>query len=558
MFFRRKAELHRGSFSHRTRNTNLKRFQQEEFDLAIVGAGITGAAIARDAALRGMKVALLDKGDFASGTSSKSSKMIHGGLRYLKQLDIKLVKESLAEREKLLHLAPHLVHPASYLIPIYSGWMERLELHIGLHGYDLLASRSSLERHRNLSSKDVLRDEPLLRQDHLSGGFTYPDCLVNDARLTLATVKSAHEHEAVIANYTSATGIGSVAETMNRVDFQDVFSGTQGQIRARVIVVASGPWTDEFLELQDHPGPKLRPTKGVHLVFPRSRLQVNRVVVVPTEDKRMIFVVPLGNYSYVGTTDTDYSGSLDTVLVDAEDVSYLLDTINHSFPSLHLGPDDIVSTWAALRPLLSEEGAPSKVSRDYHVGLYDDGVAVITGGKLTTHRTMAESLIDQIIERFAGRFQESFQPCRTAEIPLVGGEMAEFPSYLQAQSIGLMTRWGLSQVTAEHLINSYGRNHMDILALGLDDRRLLEPLSRDCRAIKAQVIYAVEDEMALTLEDFMGRRTDLLHFNGDDGVPQVVTKLMAKRLGWTRARRRVELQRYRAAVEQMFHFRKNL
>jgi glycerol-3-phosphate dehydrogenase len=558
MLFKRRRELHRGSFSHRTRSANLKRFQQEEFDLVIVGAGITGAAIARDAALRGMKVALLEKGDFASGTSSKSSKMIHGGLRYLKQLDIKLVKEALSEREKLLHLAPNLVHPASYLIPIYSGWMERLELHIGLYGYDFLANRSSLGRHRDLSSEDVLREEPLLRQDHLSGGFVYPDCLVNDARLTLATVKSAHEHGAVIANYTRATGIGSEAERMNQLEFRDVLSGVEGKIQTRVMVLAAGPWTDDFLELQGHPGPKLRPTKGVHLVFPRSRLLVNRVIVAPAEDKRIIFVVPLGEYSYAGTTDTDYSGSLDNVLVEADDVSYLLKTLNHSFPSLHLGPDDIVSTWAGLRPLLSEEGAPSQVSRDYYVGLYDDGVAVITGGKLTTHRSMAENLMDQVIERFAHRFQDPFQPCRTAEVPLSGGEMADFPSYLKAQSMALMSRWGLSQTSSEHLINSYGRNHMDILALGLEDRKLLEPLAQDCRAIKAQVIYAVEDEMALTLEDFMNRRTDLLHFNGDARLPQVVAKIMGKRLGWKRGRRQVELERYRAAVERMFHFRSGL
>jgi glycerol-3-phosphate dehydrogenase len=556
--WRLKSKFYSGSFSYRTRKENLKKMTREEFDLAVIGGGITGAAIARDASLRGLKVALMEKVDFASGTSSKSSKMIHGGLRYLRQLDISLVKESLAERENLLHLAPNLVHSAPYLIPIYSGWRGRIEMHIGLHGYDLLAGDSSLGRHRNLSPEEVLREEPLLREENLSGGFIYYDCLVNDARLTLAVVKSAHEHGAVLSNYTRAIGLETKKEKFNQVRFREVLKDKEGVMRARVVVVAAGPWTDELLRHYDHPGPALRPTKGVHLVFPRSRLKINKIVVVPTEDKRMLFVVPLGEYSFVGTTDTDYKGSLDEVLVEAEDVHYLLDALNQCFPSLNLGPADVVSTWAGLRPLLMENGAPSKVSRDHYISLYDDGVAVITGGKLTTHRTMAESLVDQLLERYDNRLQGDYQVCGTLETPLVGGEMADFTSYLKAQSLGLKDRWGLPHKSMEHLIHSYGRNHMQILALGLRDRNLLEPLGPGCRVIKAQVIYGVEDEMALTLEDFMSRRTDLLHFNGDPGYAVVAAKLMGKALGWSRARRQAEIRQYREKVREMFHFRSDL
>ena len=529
--------------------------EQEEFDLAIIGGGITGAAVARDAALRGLKVALIEKSDFASGTSSKSSKMIHGGLRYLKQLDIGLVKESLAERDALLRLAPHLVHPAPYLIPIYSGWRGRFELHVGLFGYDFLAGGSTLGRHRDLSSAEVLREEPLLRQQNLSGGFIYYDCLVNDARLTLAVVKSAHEHGAVVSNYTRATDLDTKEETLNRIKFFDVLKGREGVMRARVVVVAVGPWTEELLQFYQHPGPALRPTKGVHLTFSRDRLRVNKIVVVPTKDNRMLFVVPLGKYAYVGTTDTDYEGSPDHVLVEAKDVSYLLDALNQCFPSLDLGPADILSAWAGLRPLLMENGAPSRVSRDHYISLYDDGVAIITGGKLTTHRTMAKGLIDQLLEHYDHRLQGEYQLCRTAEIPLVGGEMADFPSYLKAQSLGLKDRWGLSHTTVEHLIHSYGRNHMDILALGLQDQSLLQPLVSGCRVVKAQIIYAVEDEMALTLEDFMSRRTDLLHFNGDPKLALVTAKLMGRALGWSRARRQAEIREYRETFQRMFHFR---
>jgi len=552
---RLRAKYYQGSFSHRTRALNLSRMQREEFDLAVIGGGVTGAAIARDGALRGMKVALIEKSDFASGTSSKSSKMIHGGLRYLKQLDIGLVKESLSEREKLLHLAPHLVHAAPYLMPMYSGWKGRLEHQIGLFGYDLLAGGSSLPRHSDLSKETTLEEEPLLRKENLSGGFIFYDCLVNDARLTLALIKSAHEHGALVANHAQAIGLNTDNESYKEVRFREVMTGLEGIIRARVIVAAVGPWTSELFELHRLSGPPIRPTKGVHLVFPRNRLQVNKIVVLPTADKRMIFVVPLGQSTYVGTTDTDYSGPLDNVLVESDDVSYLLAALNKCFPSLNLDPADIVSTWAGLRPLIMEEGDPSKVSRDYYIGLYDEGIAVIAGGKLTTHRTMAESIIDQVLERYDHLFDGDFSPCSTGEVALTGGEMNDFPSYLRAQSLGLEGRWGLSATNVEHLIHSYGRNHMQILALGLQDPKLLKPLGPHCRVIKAQVIYGVEDEMALTLEDFMSRRTDLLHFNGEQTLEKVVAKLMAKPLGWSRARRRAEIKRYRQTVKEMFHFR---
>jgi len=555
---RLKSRFPSGTFSAKTRKINLKRIQQEEFDLAVIGGGITGAAIARDAAMRGMKVALIEKEDFASGTSSKSSKLVHGGLRYLKQLDISLVKESLSEREKLLHLAPNLVHSAPFLIPVYTGWKGRLEISIGLFGYDLLAGDSSLGRHRNLSPEELLEEEPLLRQENLAGGFIYYDCLVNDARLTLATIKSAHEHGAVVVNYTRATGLDTEKKPFKGVRFREVMKGKQGVIRARVVVVAAGPWTGEVFKLHPESGPTIRPTKGVHLVFPESRLKVNKVVVVPTADKRMLFVVPLEQFTYAGTTDTDYTDSLDKILVGADDVDYLLDALNHCFPSVNLGPDDIVSSWAGLRPLIMEKGDPTKVSRDHYIGLYDDGLAVIAGGKLTTHRTMAKNLIDQLLERYEDLLQGEFQPCTTDAVALTGGEMTHYSSYLRVQSLGLKSRWGLSPTTVEHLINSYGRNHLEILALGLGDRKLLEPLGPGCRVIKAQVIYGVEDEMALTLEDFMSRRTDLLHFNGGRGLEVTAANLMGKALGWSRARKRAEISKYRKSVQEMFHFKSGL
>jgi len=553
----RKPRSYGGSFSNRTREINLSRLQQEEFDIAVIGGGITGAAIARDAAMRGMRTALIEKGDFGSGTSSKSSKMIHGGLRYLKQLDIRLVRESLSERERLIRLAPHLVRPMAHLMPTHAGWMARLELRIGLGGYDLLAGESSLRRHRNLSREEVLDEEPLLRSDHLAGGVLYYDCLVDDSRLTLITAKSAHQCGAVISTYTKATSLSKEEVDTCRVGYRDVLGGRQGVLRARVVVAAAGPWTDELLRLHDHSEPMLRPTKGVHIVFDRGRLRVNHVIVLPTEDKRIIFVVPRDQVTYVGTTDTDYQGSLDEVLVEAEDVHYLLAALNWSFPTLLLAPADILSSWAGLRPLLREQGDPSGVSRDYGITFYDDGLAVIAGGKLTTHRNMARSLLDQVMKRYAHRLSGTFRECWTGEVPLVGGEMGEFPSYLRAQSLGLMGGWDVPRRTAEHLIKSYGRNHMDILALGRSDPSLLEPLAPACPAIKAEAIYAVEEEMALTLEDFMSRRTDLMHFEADRGLPVAKTaaKLMGRLLGWNPDERERQIESYRHSVGRMFHFR---
>ena len=352
-------------------------------------------------------------------------------------------------------------------------------------------------------------------------------------------------------------GPGQETDHVRRTRFRDVLTTNEGMIRSRVVVAAAGPWTDEVLRRYGHPEPMIRATKGVHLVFQRERLNVKNVVVVPTADKRMIFVAPRDEFTYVGTTDTDYRDSLESVLVKDADVDYLLDTLNDCFPSLNLGVADIISSWAGLRPLLREEGDPSKVSRDYQIALYEHGLAVIAGGKLTTYRTMAESLIDQVVDRYKHRLQGNVQPCRTAEAALVGGEMADFPSYLRAQSLGLINRWGLSQSTVEHLIKSYGHNHMEILALGLTDHKLLEPLGPDVPIIKAEVVYAVEDEMALTIVDFMGRRTGLMLFDVERGLPVVetVVKIMGKQLGWGRTRRNAEIQKYRQAVQEMFIFR---
>ncbi|MFQ5864634.1 MAG: glycerol-3-phosphate dehydrogenase [bacterium] len=549
-----------GSFSYQTRSANIKRFDKESFDLAIIGGGITGAGIARDAAMRGMKVALIEKGDFASGTSSKSSKMIHGGLRYLKQLDLKFVKESLRERAVLLRLAPHLVQPMPYLIPSYKGRLEKMELEIGMIGYDILAASKSLSPYQKLSAEEVIRQEPKLRRRGLRAGFVYYDCLVNDARLTLATLKSATEHGAVSANYVKCVGLESNDSAISGVLFQDVLSGRQGTIHAKVVVNATGPWTDTVRALTGEKAPMLRPTKGIHLVVRREKLDVAHIVVLFTPDERTIFVVPLGDYSFIGTTDTDYSGDLDDVHADAEDVSYLLHTVNEAFENLHLSPDDVISTWAGLRPLVDEEGRPSSVSRDYEIVVNQKGLVTIAGGKLTTYRSMAETLLDEILARFGDRFDHGFSECRTAEEPLYGGDIGHFEKYVAGVLKGAGNRWGLSPKIVERLLHRYGTDYLKVLAMGLNDRKALHSLSAEppvTTVLKAEVLYAVEEEMAMTLADFMERRTDLKYYGPEQGlyVAKEVANLMGQQLRWDPLERHRQLETYRNSVDKMLAFR---
>ena len=547
----------KGSFSYRTRLDNINRFSNEHFDLAIIGGGITGAGIARDAAMRGMKVALIEKGDFASGTSSKSSKMIHGGLRYLKQLDIKLVKESLREREVLMHLAPHLVQPTPYLIPSYKGRREKIELQIGMMGYKVLSASKSIAPYRKLSADEVIRQEPTLNRSNLHGGFIYYDCLVDDARLTLATLKSAAEHGAAIANYVKGVGLDISNGTTNGVHFQNVLGDSSGTINANVVVNATGPWTDTVRAYDGENGRFLRPTKGIHLVVGRRKLNVHHIVIHFTHDERTIFVVPHGEFTYIGTTDTDYSGSLDEVYADSEDVSYLLDNVNQAFEDTHLTIEDVVSTWAGLRPLLDEEGRPSSISRDYRIEMNDEGLVTVAGGKLTTYRSMAETLVDEIINRFSARFENNFLECRTARLPLYGGNIGDFERFAAAELKGLGDRWGLSTKTVVRLLHAYGSDYLKILSLGLIDRNFLDPLSAEDSVLRAEAIYGVEDEMAMTLEDFMERRTSLKHFGQNQGmdVAAEVVQLMGERLNWDEAQMKRQLEAYLRGVEKMMCFK---
>jgi glycerol-3-phosphate dehydrogenase len=551
----RRQALPTGGFSARTRAEALARFQADTFDIAIIGGGITGAGIARDAAQRGLAVALLEMGDFASGTSSKSSRMIHGGLRYLAQRHIHLVRESLVERGVLLRLAPHLVHPMPYLLPVYEGGAnKRFVLRAGLTAYDLLAGRRRLQRHRSLSREALERSEPALRTDGLQGGFRYFDCLVNDARLTLATVRSAARDHAAVASYVEATDVLSEGGRVTGVHFTDRLSGSTGTLRAHVVVAAAGPWTDRVRALAGAP-PVLRPTKGIHVVVDHTRLPVSSAVAFAFRD-RMLFAVPYSDYTYIGTTDTDFTGDPGQARAEADDVAYVIESANSAFTG-DLSPDDVLSTWAGVRPLVHEEGTPSEVGRDYEIQVGPEGFITIAGGKLTTYRAMAEDLVDRVVRQEARRLGGARPPCRTASATLPGGDLDRFERYREATAAALEEGWGVSRQAAYHLLDTYGTEYLKVLAYARHSPDLLRPLAPDVPVLAAEAIYAAEEEMALTLEDFMARRTDLMLFEPQHGLEAAgrAAALMGEALGWGRRQRQEQMESYRQAVAAMTAFR---
>jgi glycerol-3-phosphate dehydrogenase len=555
--FRSKRIVPSGGFSAHIRSDYLDRIERETFDLVVVGGGITGAAIVRDAVLRGLAVALLERGDFAFGTSSRSSKMVHGGLRYLKGRHVRLVRESLHERGILLRLAPHLVQPVPFLMPVYQGAPDgRLKLKMGLTAYDMLAGNLGISRHTALSQKRILAEEPLLRREGLRGGFRFYDCLTNDARLTLATVRTAAKKGAIAVNYVEAVGLEREGERVVGVRFRDGVAGREGAVRARVVVNATGPWNDR-LRAMGGLNAVLRPTKGVHVVFPRSRLGLTTTTVIVYQG-RTVFAVPYGDCAYVGTTDTDYSGDPGDAVADAADVAYLVDAVNQQFEGVSVSAADVISSWAGVRPLVAEEGAPtaSDVSRDYVIDVGPEGMYSIAGGKLTTCRSMAESLVDRVVEQEGERFGWQAKPCRTRTLPLIGGNIGGFERYAEGTVAALVEDWGISAAIAYRLLRAYGSEHVRVLAYARRDADLLRPLADGCPVLRAEALFAAEEEMALTLEDFMLRRTELMLFDERHGLDAAdeAARLLGSILGWDGRERRRQVERYKEAVARMTDF----
>ncbi|HEU5218207.1 MAG TPA: glycerol-3-phosphate dehydrogenase/oxidase, partial [Gemmatimonadales bacterium] len=445
------------------------------FDLLVIGGGITGAGIAREAALCGLSTALVEARDFGEGTSSRSSRLIHGGLRYLEQGRLHLVREALRERRILLRLAPHLVRPLPFILPVFKGdRVPRWKVAAGLTLYDILAAGGNVRRHRTLGKRDLLLAEPLIRERGLTGGAIYYDAQCDDARLVIATVRAAAGHGAQAANYMRVTGLIPTVAGVAGAYLRDELSGETGEIRARTVVNATGPWADVVRRLEDPKAvPLLRPTKGVHVVVPQARIgNRNAVIFTSPVDGRVMFVLPWGEWTYIGTTDTDSRVGPDAVTVDPEDVIYLLRSANALYPAARLEHSDVIASWAGLRPLLAADpSAPaSAVSREHRIVRGPGGLYTIAGGKLTTWRSMAVEMVDLLVKAL-GHYRHSPGRSASQTEPLPGGETGMLDGFRAA---GL--ELGLGEPTVKHLLSHFGAETPAIYNLCRERPALAQPL----------------------------------------------------------------------------------
>jgi glycerol-3-phosphate dehydrogenase len=537
------------------RSFALDRLGSEDFDLLVIGGGITGAGVLLDAASRGLRAALVEKDDFASGTSSKSSKLVHGGLRYLQQREFALVHENLVERQRLLRNAPHLVRPLPFLIPLFGrgGVVDQAVVRayrLALASYDLAGGWRIGKRHRRVTAAELSSHFPTMRSDRLVAGFLYYDAHADDARLTLAIVRTAClSHGAVALNHAPAVRLelGAAGQVTGAVVAPD--GSGPISVRARAVVNATGVWADEVRAMEDGEDPSsIRPAKGIHLTVRRAALPCDAAAVIPVSgDKRSIFVVPWGSHTYLGTTDTDYAGDIDSPDVTTEDVDYVLGAIN-SAVSQPVEKSDITGAWAGLRPLLSSsqgrKRAPSArtadLSRRHQVTVSSSGLVTITGGKLTTYRKMAEDTVDALSTRL-GRLK----PCATKRLRLRGADGLDSFDRLCAGSAHTLSPEGL-----EHLRNRYGGEARAVLSFVNERPELGRPLVEGLGYLAAEVVYAVRYEMAMTLEDVLARRTRavLLEAAACLRAAPATADLMAEELHWSEETKRAELEAFETYV----------
>ena len=534
----------------------LEALADATLDVLVIGGGITGAGIARDAAMRGLQTALVDQGDLAQGTSSCSSKLVHGGLRYLETGQVGLVWQSVSERHRLRQLAPHLARPIPFVFPVYRKqprplWMVAT----GLWIYDTLALFRSYRLHRTLGARRTTELEPALATDGLSGCVHYYDCLTDDARLTLATALGAHEAGAAVLTYCRVTGFMVKRSQVCGVEVLDRHSGQVVSLRARVVVNATGPWTDRTLGLRGNRARILRPTKGAHCIVARERLPVRQVVCLfCPEDRRMLFAVPWGNRVLLGTTDTAFQGDFDDVHCDASDVAYILATANRYFPDSHLVPEDVLGTYAGLRPLIADDeaAAAGAVSREHTIEVTPDGLVTVAGGKLTTYRAMAAEVLQVIAARLRSEGMH-VGGCPTASVKLPGG------AGIRARGEALETlgpdggdaerelEEHLGGDVVTHLKESYGGVWLDVAGRAAEDADLGRRIVPDLPYVWAELDHGVAREAVLTPRDFLRRRTqlELRDLPQTWRVAPAVCDRMGQLLGWSPQETAGHLQRWR-------------
>jgi glycerol-3-phosphate dehydrogenase len=536
------------------RRERIRRLSAERFDVLVIGGGITGAGVALEAAARGLSVALIEQGDFAGGTSSRSTKLVHGGLRYLPMLDFAQVREDLAERDTLLRTAPHLVRPLPFVLPLYAGSRRPLGLRLppvlraalplgvagGLWMYDILAGHGGVRRHRSLAPAAAADLVPPLRLDGLRRAYLYYDAVTDDARLVIAVLRTASGRGAVAANYVRAVGLLMENGRVAGARAADLVTGQSLAVSARTTVNAAGVWADSVAALGGRPALTIRRSKGVHLVLPADRLRLGRAALVlpETDDGRLAFVVPWNGVALVGTTDTAWEGPPESPPVEVRDVDYLLDHASR-YLTVRLTGVDVLGVYAGLRPLVGTAAGVdlpgARLSRRHEIVQSAEGLVTVVGGKLTTYRKMAEEVMSRI--------HPSGSVSPTRGLALEGAEgLADALPLLRPRA----RRLGLSGRTSVHLLRSYGTGAASVLDLVAARPVLGESLAPGYPHIAAEVAVAVRDEMACTIGDVLLRRTRLAHLLPQQGreIAARVAALMAEDLGWTPEAQTGEVARF--------------
>ncbi|ELI5476942.1 glycerol-3-phosphate dehydrogenase/oxidase [Staphylococcus pseudintermedius] len=541
------------------RDTVKKRMQNEAYDLIVVGGGITGAGIALDATARGMKVALVEMQDFAQGTSSRSTKLVHGGLRYLKQLQVGVVAETGKERAIVYENGPHVTTPEWMLLPMHKGGtFGKFSTSIGLAMYDRLAGVKKSERKKMLSKKETSAKEPLVKQDGLKGGGYYVEYRTDDARLTIEVMKKAAEQGADIMNYAKVTNfLYDNKEKVNGVAVVDRLGNETFEIKGKKVVNATGPWVDEVRSADYSKNNKqLRLTKGIHVVIDQSKFPLRQAVYFDTEkDGRMIFAIPREGKAYVGTTDTFYNNDKSKPLVNQEDRDYLVDAINYMFPTVHITDADIESTWAGVRPLIFEEGKdPSEISRKDEIWEGKSGLLTIAGGKLTGYRHMALEIVDLVEKRLKQEYKLKFKEVDTKHIPISGGDVggsANFEQFIE-DKVAAAKAMNLDTDLARRLATKYGSNVDDLFAIAQAAQHQNTGLPLE---LYVELVYGVQNELVVKPTDFLVRRIGALYFDIDTVLrhKDTVVDVLADLLGYDANVKAVYKQELEEAIQEARH-----
>lgn len=527
-------------FSKQTRQDNIEKMQKAPLDLLVIGGGITGAGITLDAQDRGLQVGVLEMRDFASGTSSRSTKLVHGGLRYLKQFEIKVVQEVGQERAVVYENAPHVTTPLWMVLPFYKGGtFGSFTTAIGLEMYDHLAKVKKNERRYMLKPERAVEKEPYLKKNGLKGAGVYVEYRTDDARLTIEVLKKAAEKGAYIANYVKVERfIYDVEGRVKGVYFHDELTGETGQIYAKKIINASGPWVDDLRELDDSKkGKTMHLTKGVHLVIDESKFPISNAIYfdTPFDDKRMMFAIPREGKTYIGTTDTNYKGDPKEPGVTLADVEYILAAANQMFDITPIQVADVESSWSGVRPLIHEEGKdPSEISRKDEIFHSESGLFTIAGGKLTGYRKMSEKVVDQVMLELSIEEGRAYRKSATKNLILSGGDVGGGDLFDQfvAEKVEVGTHLGLDSLTAEALVHRYGSNVDEVYSyLKASQGSALEPVDY------LMLHYGLEHEMVIKPIDYLLRRSSQLLFDSEHAkaVKELIVDEMAEYYDWDEA-----------------------